>query len=160
MSSAPASSSSSASALPSPFNGWPSLQRTVSEARRKRPSASSSARAKHHRPPPSFEVQELGPGLLTISDVFTTAQCRRMVEAAVARGMTPTNPRNLPPLKGHAFRNNDRLSVHDAAFAAELFDFLSPALHAIVRVEDGAQPCGLSPHFRFYRYRKGKGWEK
>lgn len=83
-----------------------------------------------------------------------------MVEAAEARGMTPTNPRNLPPLKGHAFRNNDRLSVHDAAFAAELFDFLSPALHAIVRVEDGAQPCGLSPHFRFYRYRKNKRWEK
>lgn len=70
--------------------------------------------------------------------------------------MTPTNPRNLAPPKGHAFRNNERLLVHDPAFADELFEYMRPVLETIVRVEDQAVPCGLSPEFRFYRYVKGE----
>jgi hypothetical protein len=84
-----------------------------------------------------------------------------MLQAAEEQGMTPTNPRNLAPPKGHAFRNNERLLVHDPAFAEELFEYMRPVLETIVRVEDHAVPCGLSPDFRFYRYVKGEkvgGW--
>ena len=79
-----------------------------------------------------------------------------MLQAAEAQGMTPTNPRNLAPPKGHAFRNNERLLVHDPGFANELFEYMRPVLETIVRVEDQAVPCGLSPDFRFYRYVKGE----
>lgn len=79
-----------------------------------------------------------------------------MIVAAEALGMTPTNPRNLAPPKGQAFRNNERLLVRDPAFAAELFEFMRPVLDTIVRMEDQATPCGLSPDFRFYRYVKGE----
>jgi len=79
-----------------------------------------------------------------------------MLQAAEAQGMTPTNPRNLAPLKGQAFRNNERLLVHDPGFAKELFEYMKPMLKTIVRVEDQAVPCGLSPDFRFYRYVRGE----
>ncbi len=138
--------SSSASASP-PFPGWPALV----------PSAHGSkggiGKPWSYRPP--LELSELGPGLFVVPRVFSMEQCRRMVAAAEALGMTPTNPRNLAPPKGHAFRNNERLLVRDTAFAAELFEFMRPVLDIIVRMEDQAMPCGLSPDFRFYRYVKG-----
>jgi hypothetical protein len=55
-----------------------------------------------------------------------------------------------------AFRNNDRLLVHDPAFAADLFEYLKqPVLENIRRMEDNAAPCALGSNFRFYRYVKG-----
>lgn len=46
--------------------------------------------------------------------------------------------------------------MHDPDFAKELFEYMRTVLQTIVRVEDQAVPCGLSPDFRFYRYFKGE----
>ncbi|KAM3574050.1 hypothetical protein VYU27_004026 [Nannochloropsis oceanica] len=152
----PSATVSSSSTSSSSFLGWPTLARPSkgSSNSNSQPFLSTASSYQHYSPSPSFEVRELGPGLFTVADVFTQQQCRRMLQAAEAQGMTPTNPRNLAPPKGHAFRNNERLLVHDPAFADELFEYMRPVLETIVRVEDQAVPCGLSPEFRFYRYVK------
>jgi hypothetical protein len=59
-----------------------------------------------------LELQELYDGLFLLPDAFSLDECRAMIVAVEAMGeMVSTNPRNLPPRKGHAFRNNERFLV-------------------------------------------------
>ena len=60
--------------------------------------------------PSVFEIQELGAGLYVIDDVLTPEECRCITDQARPL-VKSTNPSNLPPKKGEAFRNNERFQV-------------------------------------------------
>ncbi len=61
-------------------------------------------------------LQELHDGLFLLPDAFSVEECRAMIAAVEATGkMVSTNPRNMPPRKGHAFRNNERFLVRASA---------------------------------------------
>lgn len=55
-------------------------------------------------------------GLFVVDDVLSSSQCQAICDAA-RELVLPTNPRNLPPPKGEAFRNNERLLINDETFA-------------------------------------------
>lgn len=64
----------------------------------------------------SLPLKELYEGLFLIDNAFTVEECRGMIAAVEATGqIVSTNPRNLPPRKGHAFRNNERFLVRGMA---------------------------------------------
>jgi hypothetical protein len=76
-----------------PFAGWPELAKAAYRGQQ-------------------LQLNELHDGLFLLEDAFTTEECRAMIAAVEATGqMVSTNPRNLPPRKGHAFRNNERFLV-------------------------------------------------
>lgn len=81
----------SSSSGSSDFQGWPAL--TKAEYRGQ-----------------ALQLDELHEGLYLIEDAFTVEECRCMIEAAAPK-VVSTNPRNLPPRKNHAFRNNERYLV-------------------------------------------------
>jgi hypothetical protein len=51
-----------------------------------------------------------------MEEALTKEQCRAIRDGARSL-LVPTNPRNLPPKKGEAFRNNERASIEDSGFA-------------------------------------------
>jgi len=67
-----------------------------------------------------FKVKELAEGVFIADNVFTQKECKRLAEAAVPF-LISTNPKNDPPEKGYAFRNNERFLIHDTAFAEKLW---------------------------------------
>lgn len=75
------------------FQGWPALAKAAYRGQQLR-------------------LEELYDGLLLIPEAFNVDECREMIRAVEATGeLVSTNPRNLPPRKGHAFRNNERYLV-------------------------------------------------
>ena len=75
------------------FQGWPALAKAAYRGQQLR-------------------LEELYDGLLLIPEAFDVDECREMIRAVEATGeLVSTNPRNLPPRKGHAFRNNERYLV-------------------------------------------------
>lgn len=61
------------------------------------------------------------------------------------------------PLLVQAFRDNDRVSVEDPAYAQQLWDALGlRRLFAGRDTATGGEPVGLNPNLRFYRYGPGQ----
>ncbi|XWX02079.1 hypothetical protein V2A60_010111 [Cordyceps javanica] len=113
---------------------------------------------------PALPVVDLAPAphprtgdkVVTVDGFFPRGLCRDYVAllSTLALQTTPGTPR-----RGDAVRVNDRLQVHDAAFASALWERtgLREALLAEhVRDLWGGEPIGLSPNIRVYRYTKGQ----
>lgn len=96
------------------------------------------------------ELVELGEGVFCADGVLSENEIKLLCEAT--RGLLePTNPRNLPPKRGMAFRNNDRLLQRDEDFAAKLWKHrLEPICKQLSR-GDGAKPTHVNAELRIYR---------
>jgi hypothetical protein len=91
------------------FQGWPALTKAAYRGQQLR-------------------LEELYDGLFLIPDALSVDECRQMIAAVEATGeLTSTNPRNLPPRKGHAFRNNERYLVGRLALARTRSKQIEPA---------------------------------
>jgi hypothetical protein len=94
--------------------------------------------------PSDLDIQEvLAEQILTIPQFFTWNLCKSYVnflQKSVSLITTPTKPK-----KGDAVRVNDRFQIHDAAFAARLWD--ETGLKAIIARENlwGGEVVGLNP---------------
>ena len=80
-------------------------------------SASSSSSSFHYpdlkfstlprRDPFAYRLEEVCPGVLVVDDILTNEECTQLRNACSSY-LQPTNPKNSPPKKGEAFRNNER----------------------------------------------------
>ena len=126
-----------------------------------------------------YQVQELCPGVLIVDDVFSEKECQLLRQAS-SPFLSPTNPKNTPPKKGEAFRNNERFKSQceqeNITFVNKLWEerlkpiILSPKnLHFLeLEILSSMQsarmkrdkllstylPVGLNSDVKFYRYRK------
>lgn len=88
----------------------------------------------------------------TADGVLSPAACAELVATAEARGYDRATSRG--PKFGEAARDHGRQSFTDAALAQRIFDALAPAL-AQLRV-GRAEPVGLNPRIRVYKYAQGE----
>lgn len=66
-----------------------------------------------------------------------------------------------PSPKPQAFRDNDRVSVQDEAFAQHLWQASGlQRIFSNMQLPDGAHPIGLNPNIRIYRYSTGQRFGK
>lgn len=72
----------------------------------------------------AYQLQELHPGVFVLDDIFSAAECEQLRNAC-GPFLESVNPKNSPPKKGEAFRNNERFLSEDgkanAIFAANLW---------------------------------------
>ncbi len=67
---------------------------------------------------------------------------------------------NLAPPIQKAFRDNERVSVQDEAFAQHLWQASGLQRHFATWPSDGGRPVGLNPNIRIYRYGTGQRFGK
>jgi hypothetical protein len=97
-----------------------------------------------------MERQVLTPGIFTISDVLTPAECAQWIAFAEERGFDAAtiNTWGGPRLDKET-RNNDRVIVDDVGLATQIWGRISDL---VPRMLLGRQSRGLNERFRFYRY--------
>ncbi|KAL6774036.1 hypothetical protein ACKKBG_A23525 [Auxenochlorella protothecoides x Auxenochlorella symbiontica] len=109
----------------------------------------------HVSPKQSPAVQEIsGRDLFTVTEVLSSKEASCIVEYAESLGLTHQSSRG--PKFGEAFRDNDRVSIQDQAWADTLWTALGLQGTLGRDPTTGAQPVGLNPNLRFYRYRPGQ----
>lgn len=92
----------------------------------------------------------IAPGIYTIADFFSQAECRTHIDATEAQGYeAATINTRKGTIAAPDIRNNSRLIVDDTAAATSLWARLRPSIPAFL---DGRQAIGLNERFRFYRY--------
>ncbi|KAH9647334.1 Fe2OG dioxygenase domain-containing protein [Citrus sinensis] len=62
---------------------------------------------------------------------------------------------SLGPLKGEAYRDNDRISVNDPVLAETVWESGLSKLFTDIKIR-GKLAVGLNPNIRFYRYKVGQ----
>ncbi|KAH9311204.1 hypothetical protein KI387_026239, partial [Taxus chinensis] len=88
-----------------------------------------------------------------VTDFLTPAECEAFIKSTESRGFAHQG--SLGPSRGEAFRDNDRISVHDILLAEKLWkaglcDFFSD-----IKVQRKSA-VGLNPNIRFYKYKVGQ----
>ncbi|RMZ56575.1 hypothetical protein APUTEX25_001422 [Auxenochlorella protothecoides] len=101
---------------------------------------------------PATEIS--GRDLFTVTEVLSSKEASCIVEYAESLGLTHQSSRG--PKFGEAFRDNDRVSIQDQAWADTLWTALGLQGTLGRDPTTGAQPVGLNPNLRFYRYRPGQ----
>ena len=93
--------------------------------------------------PPSG-VRDLVPAqphlLITIEDLLSEFECKRLIATAHATGLQPPSAADLTPRKNEAFLNRESASFVDAEFSGVLWRRLRPLLPDI---DGGRTPLGL-----------------
>jgi hypothetical protein len=95
--------------------------------------------------------------LFVVHDFLSPEECAEYIAASEAAGFgdAPINSLGGPVMRKD-IRNNDRLVVDDAGFAAALWERLKPLMPAA----PGAWVTfGLNERFRFYRYDPGQQFD-
>jgi predicted 2-oxoglutarate/Fe(II)-dependent dioxygenase YbiX len=98
------------------------------------------------------------PGAFTLDDIYSTLECRAMVERAENLGFTAATV----SLAGGAqampgVRNNDRVKFDDADLAAQLWARLETSVPATL---EGWRAVGLNERFAVYRYDPGQRFKR
>ncbi|KAL9412173.1 hypothetical protein AB3S75_045737 [Citrus x aurantiifolia] len=91
--------------------------------------------------------------LFTVQNFFTSAESKGFVKAAEAMGFVHQG--SLGPLKGEAYRDNDRISVNDPVLAETVWESGLSKLFTDIKIR-GKVAVGLNPNIRFYRYKVGQ----
>ncbi|KAF9614789.1 hypothetical protein IFM89_020643 [Coptis chinensis] len=91
--------------------------------------------------------------LFTVPNFFTSAESRAFVEVAESIGFTHQG--SLGPLKGEAYRDNDRIAVNDPVLAETIWESGLKKLFADITIRNKVA-VGLNPNIRFYRYKVGQ----
>lgn len=90
---------------------------------------------------------EIGDGIYTESNVFSTEECQRCIERCESIGFEPASLSIL----GGAVRNNDRVILDDRNLAAEIWARLKSSLPP----EMNDRAIGVHQRFKCYRYSVG-----
>ncbi|GAY41278.1 hypothetical protein CUMW_058190 [Citrus unshiu] len=85
--------------------------------------------------------------LFTVQNFFTSAESKGFVKAAEAMGFVHQG--SLGPLKGEAYRDNDRISVNDPVLAETVWESGLSKLFTDIKIR-GKLAVGLNPNIRFY----------
>jgi hypothetical protein len=89
------------------------------------------------------------PHSVQIPDFFTSAEAKAFIDIAESAGFTHQG--SLGPLKGEAYRDNDRISVTDPLLAQAIWESGMNRIFTDISVS-GKVATGLNPNIRFYRY--------
>ena len=82
-------------------------------------------------------------------DFLTSAEAKAFVDVAESMGFTHQG--SLGPLKGEAFRDNDRISVTDPLLAQTLWETGINRIFKDINIA-GKVATNLNPNIRLYRY--------
>lgn len=91
--------------------------------------------------------------LFTVPEFLTPPECEAFIKNAETCGFVHQG--SLGPTRGEAFRDNDRISVHDAILAEKLWKSGLSNFFLDIRVR-GKAAVGLNPNIRFYKYKIGQ----
>ncbi|KAE8782428.1 hypothetical protein D1007_44091 [Hordeum vulgare] len=106
------------------------------------------------KPKKHLQVNRLkGTQLLTVPDFLTSAEAKAFVDVAESMGFTHQG--SLGPLKGEAYRDNDRISVTDPLLAQTLWESGINRIFMDLNIS-GKVATGLNPNIRLYRYVEGQ----
>ncbi|KAL6659936.1 hypothetical protein ACP70R_002058 [Stipagrostis hirtigluma subsp. patula] len=106
------------------------------------------------KPKKDLQINRLkGTHLLTVPDFFTSAEAKAFIDIAESMGFSHQG--SLGPLKGEAYRDNDRISVTDPLLAQTIWESGINRIFADINVS-GKAATGLNPNIRFYRYTEGQ----
>ncbi|XP_062209643.1 uncharacterized protein LOC133911424 isoform X2 [Phragmites australis] len=102
------------------------------------------------KPKKDLQINRLkGAHLLTVPDFFTSTEAKAFIDIAESMGFTHQG--SLGPLKGEAYRDNDRISVTDPLLAQIIWESGINRIFTDINVS-GKVATGLNPNIRFYRY--------
>ncbi|XP_047092965.1 uncharacterized protein LOC124704749 [Lolium rigidum] len=106
------------------------------------------------KPKKDLQVNRLkGTQLLTVPDFLTSAEAKSFIDIAETMGFTHQG--SLGPLKGEAFRDNDRISVTDPLLAQTLWETGINRIFTDINIA-GKVATSLNPNIRLYRYVEGQ----
>ncbi|KAE8724024.1 putative Peroxidase [Hibiscus syriacus] len=91
--------------------------------------------------------------LFTVKNFFSPAESKAFIKAAELAGFEHQG--SLGPAKGEAYRDNDRISVNDAALADMIWQSGLSKFFSDIKIR-GRVAVGLNPNIRFYRYKVGQ----
>ncbi|KAI3471089.1 hypothetical protein Pfo_027752 [Paulownia fortunei] len=91
--------------------------------------------------------------LITIQNYFTSAESKAFVNVAESIGFVHQG--SLGPTRGEAYRDNDRISVHDPLLAEAIWEAGLNNFFSDFKIR-GKVAVGLNPNIRFYRYTAGQ----
>ena len=103
---------------------------------------------------PGLAAVPAGGDVYTVDGVLTDGECRLLIQAAEALGFAHQGSRG--PAAGEAVRDNGRLALADARWAAGLWRVLRPAVVGALPQADAELAVGLYDHIRVYRYAPGQ----
>ncbi|XP_044467378.1 uncharacterized protein LOC123197243 isoform X2 [Mangifera indica] len=95
--------------------------------------------------------------LFTVKNFFTSAESKAFIKASESMGFAHQG--SLGPLKGEAYRDNDRISVNDPVLADTIWESGISKLFTDIKIR-GKIAVGLNPNIRFYRYKVGQRFGK
>ncbi|KAL5209594.1 hypothetical protein ABZP36_005217 [Zizania latifolia] len=106
------------------------------------------------KPKKDLQINRLkGTHLLTVPNFFTSAEAKAFVDIAESMGFTHQG--SLGPLKGEAYRDNDRISVTDPLLAQTIWESGIKRIFEDISIS-GKAAISLNPNIRFYRYTEGQ----
>ncbi|KAK3220994.1 hypothetical protein Dsin_014964 [Dipteronia sinensis] len=88
----------------------------------------------------------------TVQNFFTSAESKAFIKTAESLGLIHQG--NQGPLKGEAYRDNDRISVNDPVLADTIWNAGLNKLFTDIKFRRKVA-IGLNPNIRFYRYLMG-----
>jgi predicted 2-oxoglutarate/Fe(II)-dependent dioxygenase YbiX len=88
-----------------------------------------------------------------VPNFFTSAEAKAFVDIAENIGFTHQG--SLGPLKGEAYRDNDRISVTDPLLAQTIWESGINKIFEDISIS-GKVATSLNPNIRFYRYTEGQ----
>ncbi|KAK4280422.1 hypothetical protein QN277_012049 [Acacia crassicarpa] len=91
--------------------------------------------------------------LFTVQSFFSSAESKEFIKVAEAIGFSHQG--SLGPAKGEAYRDNDRISVHDPVLTNSIWESGLSKIFSDIRIR-GKVAVGLNPNIRFYRYKVGQ----
>ncbi|KAK4745418.1 hypothetical protein SAY87_011730 [Trapa incisa] len=91
--------------------------------------------------------------LFTVPNFFSSVESKAFVRVAESMGFAHQG--SLGPLKGEAYRDNDRISVTDHSLATTIWESGLKTLFSNIKIR-GKTAVGLNPNIRFYRYKVGQ----
>ncbi|PSS32410.1 Prolyl 4-hydroxylase [Actinidia chinensis var. chinensis] len=91
--------------------------------------------------------------LFTVQNFFTSVESKAFVKAAELIGFVHQG--SLGPIKGQAYRDNDRISVNDPVLASTIWESGLDKLFSDFKIR-GKVAVGLNANIRFYRYKVGQ----
>uniref|UniRef100_J3LJB8 Fe2OG dioxygenase domain-containing protein n=2 Tax=Oryza brachyantha TaxID=4533 RepID=J3LJB8_ORYBR len=106
------------------------------------------------KPKKDLQINRLkGTHLLTVPNFFTAAEAKAFVDIAENIGFTHQG--SLGPLKGEAYRDNDRISVTDPLLAQTIWESGMNKIFEDISIS-GKVATSLNSNIRFYRYTEGQ----
>ncbi|KAK2653730.1 hypothetical protein Ddye_013586 [Dipteronia dyeriana] len=129
-------------------------KRKMGDRRREANSKNATAKWPIVKPKLNLQISPLkDTDLFTVQNFFTSAESKAFIKTAESLGFVHQGSQG--PLKGEAYRDNDRISVNDPVLADTIWNAGLNKLFTDIKIR-GKVAVGLNPNIRFYRYKVGQ----